>query len=639
MEPDEVTASVEAAQASRPLEYQLTDSPPAGCAVCEREVMTIPLSPQPTGALADQIDLEVAGEGNILQYPTGTEVFPANSQDAPFSVEGVVDTLCRNHPEEAIVLLGMLMPEGTDIGGGYDIEYASSSDIQKMRENLEKIDTQRLRVQTYANRMRDASLQQAITGREPELPAAQDADGQNARDSFDTLGDYARAEAAGAEADARRIWQMQSDLQRRLSALNYWHVDNIRKKIVLTDQINYNIDRPLVELDELFEGDDDVVTNPTNVQGAAWLAKIIEYNLDPEKEFVREKWRRRATGTFLVIAGLTECAAGVIGILGGAGTGGISVPVGMAVTTAGYNALEQGIRMVSSADPMNHSTYLDRAVGSLGDFVGGEGGKRDAAGLWGVFQLAAGMGGGAYLARTTLVGTAKQSVMGARSLNHVVPTRALFHSLTIDGVRLLKDGVGVTMKHLPSGRGILVRLPDGGKFLISAGDNLLRVMLRARIALPQSLMRRVALLKVDADPVRKLTGPASQTHAAEIEAMKRTIREAGGAVDDGAAGRMAYEPGTTGSPGTIRIDPDASYSGWLHEYQHFLDDMAAGYPGMSSLANKPLRWSWERRAYQKEIDYVKGLRDIPQAQRDAVIRELEILNAREHAAIFYMGRR
>ncbi|MFV0292287.1 MAG: hypothetical protein ACK5II_03335, partial [Paracoccus sp. (in: a-proteobacteria)] len=401
----------------------------------------------------------------------------------------------------------------------------------------------------------------------------------------------------------------------------------------LTDQINYNIDRPVIEIDELFEGDDDVVINPTNAQGAAWLAKIIEYNLDPEKEFVREKWRRQATGTFLVIAGLTECAAGVLGILGGAGTGGVAVPVGMAVTTAGYNALEQGIRMVSSADPMNHSTYLDRAVGSLGDFVGGEGGKRDAAGLWGVFQLAAGMGGGAYLARTTLVGTAKQSVMGARSLNHVVPTRALFHSLTIDGVRLLKNGVGVTMKHLPSGRGILVRLPDGGKFLISAGDNLLRVMLRARIALPQSLMRRVALLKVDADPVRKLTGPASQTHAAEIEAMKQAILDAGGEIPP-RVGALAYMP-RSGRGGTLIIDPDASYSAWLHEYQHFLDDQAKGFPGVPALmSDRAGRYAMEHAAYAKEINYVRGLRNIPESQKAEVIKELKALEGREYMTIF-----
>ena len=84
--------------------------------------------------------------------------------------------------------------------------------------------------------------------------------------------------------------------------------------------------------------------------------------------------------------------------------------------------------------------------------------------------------------------------------------------------------------------------------------------------------------------------------------MRKAMEEAGVEVRE-RSGAMAYAPGLRkGDPGQVVIDPDASFSAWTHEYQHFLDDQAAGWGGMGDLFDNDLRWAREQTAYGKEID-------------------------------------
>lgn len=67
---------------------------------------------------------------------------------------------------------------------------------------------------------------------------------------------------------------------------------------------------------------------------------------------------------------------------------------------------------------------------------------------------------------------------------------------------------------------------------------------------------------------------------------------------------MAYAPGMTdGSPGQLIIDPDASLSVLMHEYQHFLDTQAEGFPsfGRQMFEDPKARVIKELRAYMVEI--------------------------------------
>ncbi|WP_244527406.1 hypothetical protein [Lihuaxuella thermophila] len=64
---------------------------------------------------------------------------------------------------------------------------------------------------------------------------------------------------------------------------------------------------------------------------------------------------------------------------------------------------------------------------------------------------------------------------------------------------------------------------------------------------------------------------------------------------------MAYSPTSSGSPGEVYIDVNASISALRHEYQHFLDDMAEGWPGMRGLYDLKSRTRKELRAYLAEI--------------------------------------
>src|SRR5579859_4589527 len=106
-----------------------------------------------------------------------------------------------------------------------------------------------------------------------------------------------------------------------------------------------------------------------------------------------------------------------------------------------------------------------------------------------------------------------------------------------------------------------------------------------RFVVPDSVgqaSRDEALLS-QADPARDVLGPASVSHPDGIAQMRQTLTDAGVEVVD-RPGAMAYSPGLSpGQPGQMIIDPDASYSAWLHEYQHAMDDQAIGWGGMQSL--------------------------------------------------------
>mgnify|MGYP003305552616 CR=1 FL=1 len=71
---------------------------------------------------------------------------------------------------------------------------------------------------------------------------------------------------------------------------------------------------------------------------------------------------------------------------------------------------------------------------------------------------------------------------------------------------------------------------------------------------------------------------------------------------------MGYQPNPTpGKGGRFVIDRQASYSAWLHERQHVVDDENSGWKGFRNFMNPEIAAKFEDNAYDVEIDFAKKL--------------------------------
>lgn len=111
-----------------------------------------------------------------------------------------------------------------------------------------------------------------------------------------------------------------------------------------------------------------------------------------------------------------------------------------------------------------------------------------------------------------------------------------------------------------------------------------------------------------ADPIRDVLGPGRTSHPAEWASTLNALREAGVEIMLTSEERLAYAPGIRpGSPGQIHLHADASIGALRHEYQHFLDDQAAGYLGTRGLYDLVFRKQTEQNAYGLEIAMMEEL--------------------------------
>lgn len=125
------------------------------------------------------------------------------------------------------------------------------------------------------------------------------------------------------------------------------------------------------------------------------------------------------------------------------------------------------------------------------------------------------------------------------------------------------------------------------------------------------------------DPMREVTGAGMQSNPEEIKAILEDLASAGVEVVYHPTD-MAYSPGLIpGRPGQFIITVDASYSAWLHEYQHFKDDMDDGFPGMRIFIDIKKCQQREINAYNVEIEQAKKF------GRKDIVERLEALKAKE----------
>lgn len=106
---------------------------------------------------------------------------------------------------------------------------------------------------------------------------------------------------------------------------------------------------------------------------------------------------------------------------------------------------------------------------------------------------------------------------------------------------------------------------------------------------------------MDEDLLFVRLGSANESHPAEVDSIEMNLVLRGVEVIF-RTGTLAYSP-SENDPGRMILDPEASIAALRHEYQHFLDDAAEGFPGMSHyLRNAALFAKIEKRGYLREIE-------------------------------------
>lgn len=125
------------------------------------------------------------------------------------------------------------------------------------------------------------------------------------------------------------------------------------------------------------------------------------------------------------------------------------------------------------------------------------------------------------------------------------------------------------------------------------------------------------------DPMREIFGDGLTSNPDEIERIIVDLQRANVKIEH-RDNVMCYQPGLSkGTPGKLIIDKKASYSAWLHEYTHFLDDKKDGFIGMRVFENNAKCIEREMRAYNAEIKLAK------KHNRPDMVKRLEELKKKE----------
>lgn len=132
------------------------------------------------------------------------------------------------------------------------------------------------------------------------------------------------------------------------------------------------------------------------------------------------------------------------------------------------------------------------------------------------------------------------------------------------------------------------------------------------------------------DPIREVLGSAFESHPEETQAIIDNLKKKGVEVIY-RKDVMGYEPDPTfGKPGQLVIDKEASYSAWLHEWQHAKDDEDSGWLGFRNFMDISVAIKFEERAYNVEIEFAEklGYNDI--VKRLEMLKEKRIEGLRIH---------
>lgn len=119
-------------------------------------------------------------------------------------------------------------------------------------------------------------------------------------------------------------------------------------------------------------------------------------------------------------------------------------------------------------------------------------------------------------------------------------------------------------------------------------------------------------------------GPGRLSHSVEWQSTLTALAAAGVEIMLTSEERLAYAPGTRpGSPRQIHLHENASIGALWHEYQHFLDDQAAGFLGTRGLYDLTFRKLTEQKAYNLEIHMME---EMGEQEAAAQLRQICVTN-------------
>ena len=117
-------------------------------------------------------------------------------------------------------------------------------------------------------------------------------------------------------------------------------------------------------------------------------------------------------------------------------------------------------------------------------------------------------------------------------------------------------------------------------------------------------MKKKGLHK-DRDFLYEVFGAALVHNKPDVDRIIGYVASKGGSVRTVDNDEMYYNPGSHGEPGEIVIDENSSLGAWNHEFRHFLDDEADGFPGLIIIADVDKYWEREYNAYMEEYNLAK----------------------------------
>ena len=110
------------------------------------------------------------------------------------------------------------------------------------------------------------------------------------------------------------------------------------------------------------------------------------------------------------------------------------------------------------------------------------------------------------------------------------------------------------------------------------------------------------------DPAREKYGAAKDSHPEEYLRVLNILRENGVDIDQSRP-MMAYSPAKNRA-GRFILDPQASIAALRHEFKHFLDDKAFGYPGLKFYREDDEKfWTMEFWAFVEELKFARRQKD------------------------------
>lgn len=136
-----------------------------------------------------------------------------------------------------------------------------------------------------------------------------------------------------------------------------------------------------------------------------------------------------------------------------------------------------------------------------------------------------------------------------------------------------------------------------------------------------------SILRTYEDPIREKLGSAFESHPEETKIIIEEL-ESKGVELEYRENVMGYMPNpSSGKSGKFVIDKEASYSAWLHERQHVLDDEQSGWKGFRNFMDPEVAAKMEDKAYEVEIDFARSL------GYNKIVKRLEELKANRHKEV------